>query len=406
MASIVQPARSDEVEWVLNLQRALTVAAGVFLFVVPMPHTVSLRLITLSLLVSASVILVRRRAMPTLPLKLPLILWASLALLSVIWAVNPTYSLNEINNEIVYTFLAFFVFYSQTREQRKWDFWMASLVAVMAATSTVAIASWHAGDGINPRSYVYPGVGSYTTLAITVFPFLILTVLGTKLRTALRGLAGLTALTAIVAAYVTGNRMFWLALIGSIVVFFGLLALRAKDTRGRWQMLFIMLVIGATCAFSFLDIVGGHPGRLADDPRLPLWSMAWDRFLAHPWIGQGFGLRSFHYAYPEIAQVNAVYWHPHNLLLNYVTSTGIFGAATFVLLFAAIFRELWRVYQHPDMTIARIGVAGLAMVTGVLIKNMTDVFFNRENSLMFWSLLGMTLGYAAYRRRSQSTSDG
>jgi hypothetical protein len=37
-------------------------------------------------------------------------------------------------------------------------------------------------------------------------------------------------------------------------------------------------------------------------------------------------------------------------------------------------------------------------VAGVFLKNMTDDFFVRENALLFWALVGMSLGYA--KRRS------
>jgi hypothetical protein len=32
------------------------------------------------------------------------------------------------------------------------------------------------------------------------------------------------------------------------------------------------------------------------------------------------------------------------------------------------------------------------------------VFFLRDNSLVFWSLLGMTLGYAAHRKRARTAA--
>jgi O-antigen ligase len=405
MVSIVGRASSERAAPLGRFELALTIVGGAFLFVVPMPHTVSLRLLALAFLVAASLVLAWRRGMPTLPLKLPWMLWAGLALLSLLWAVNPDYSIGEISNEIVYTFLAFFVFYSQTREPERWNVWIACLIAALFATSVAAISAWHAGDPISERRWVYSGVGAYTTFAVTAFPFLMLTAVEARSKI-LQGVLWLAALTVLVAALVGRNRMFWLALTASMVVFFGLAALRARDARSRSELLLLMLVIVTASVASFREVLAEHGGALADDPRWPLWRMAWDRFLEHPWLGQGFGLRSFYYAYPELTKVNGVYWHPHNLFLSYLTSMGLVGFSALVFLFFAIYRALWQVYQDRDIAIARLGAAGLAMVTGVLIKNMTDVFFLRDNSLVFWSLLGMTLGYAAYRKRAHTAAGG
>lgn len=380
-------------------ERLVLVAGSLFLLVVPMPHTVSLRLITLACLVVASVILVRRDGMPPLPLKSPLLLWAGLALLSVSWAVRPAYSLGEINNEIVYTLLAFFVFYSQTREAAQWNTWNTCLFIVAAVTSAAALGLWYRGDAINATRYVYSGVGSYTTFAVTVFPLLLLALINSRAKWYARSLLWLIVPLVIAGAFATDNRAFWPAFVASMMVFFSLLTWRTNTTRRRIQLLFAMLVLCALGLAAF-DYVVHRKLPLVADVRIDLWSFVWDRVLQRPWTGEGFGLHSFGYAYPEVLGINAVYWHPHNLVLFYATQMGVFGVAVLIVLFGAIVRNLWGLYRHPDKKVMRLGVAGLAMVTAVLFKNMTDVFFYRENSLLFWSLLGMILGYAAYARRT------
>lgn len=380
-------------------ERLVLVAGSLFLLVVPMPHTVTLRLITLACLVVASVILVRRDGMPPLPLKSPLLLWAGLALLSVSWAVRPAYSLGEINNEIVYTLLAFFVFYSQTREAAQWKTWNTCFFIIAAVTSLTALGLWYRGDAVNPARYIYSGVGSYTTFAVTVFPLLLLALINSRVNWYARSLLWLIVPLVIAGAFATDNRAFWPAFSASMLVFFGLLTWRANTTHRRIQLLIAMLVLCAVSLVAF-DYVVHRKLALVADVRFDLWSFVWDRFLEHPWTGQGFGLRSFGYAYPEVLDVNSIYWHPHNLILLYATQMGIFGVAVLVVLFAAIVRELWGLYRDPNKKVMRLGAAGLAMITAVLLKNMTDVFFYRENSLLFWSLLGMILGYAAYARRT------
>lgn len=389
----------DKIRGLVHPQRFVPLAGSLFLLVVPMPHTVSLRLIALAYLVVASVILVRRDGMPPLPLKWPLLFWAGLAVISVSWAVQPAYSLGEINNEIVYTMLAFFVFYGQTRAGAQWKMWNACLFLVAVVTSITALGLWYRGDAINATRYVYSGVGSYTTFAVTVFPLLLLALINSRAKWYARSLLWLIVPLVIAGAFATGNRAFWPAFGASMLVFFGLLTWRANTTHRRIQLLIAMLVLCAVSLVAF-DYVVHRKLPLVADVRFDLWSFVWDRFLEHPWTGQGFGLRSFGYAYPEVLGINSIYWHPHNLILLYATQMGVLGVAALVVLFAAIVRELWGLYVDPDKKIMRLGAAGLAMVTAVLLKNMTDVFFYRENSLLFWSLLGMILGYAAYARRT------
>mgnify|MGYP006866175926 CR=1 FL=1 len=47
---------------------------------------------------------------------------------------------------------------------------------------------------------------------------------------------------------------------------------------------------------------------------------------------------------------------------------------------------------HVGAVLLAVGAAGLALVVGVVAKNMTDDFFVRHNALLFWSLTGAALG--------------
>jgi hypothetical protein len=44
---------------------------------------------------------------------------------------------------------------------------------------------------------------------------------------------------------------------------------------------------------------------------------------------------------------------------------------------------------------AALAIAGLAIVVGYFAKNLTDDFFFRPNSLVFWAIAGMLLGLAS-----------
>src|SRR4051812_24378353 len=88
-------------------QLAFLAITGIFLFILPMPHTMALRLLTLFLAAMLSFYLVRKQGIPRLPLKVPFVLWMALALFSLLFAINPAYSLSEIKTEILYGALAY-----------------------------------------------------------------------------------------------------------------------------------------------------------------------------------------------------------------------------------------------------------------------------------------------------------
>ena len=64
-----------------------------------------------------------------------------------------------------------------------------------------------------------------------------------------------------------------------------------------------------------------------------------------------------------------------------------------LVIFVAIAREFTSLYRSPDETCSMLGAAGLAIVVGIVVKSMTDVHLGRSNSLLFWSLIGIILGY-------------
>src|SRR3954465_5923485 len=79
----------------------LVLAPAVYLFVLPLAHTTGLRSVTFG--ISTLLLLATWRRFPAapIPLKAPFAAWLVLALVSLIWAVRPEYSINEIKNEIL-----------------------------------------------------------------------------------------------------------------------------------------------------------------------------------------------------------------------------------------------------------------------------------------------------------------
>jgi O-antigen ligase len=74
---------------------------------------------------------------------------------------------------------------------------------------------------------------------------------------------------------------------------------------------------------------------------------------------------------------------------------GIPGIIVMVFIFAAVIHQYWRLYQSNHRVAQWLAACGIAMVFGVLTRNMTDDFFHRDLALLFWSLVGASLGYGS-----------
>jgi O-antigen ligase len=375
---------------------------AVFLFILPFPGTVALRLTALAGGLLASAWNWRKEGLPQIPAKAALLLWLACALLSLITAVDPAYSLGEIKNEIAYAIAAYLGFLTLTRTRADAGLLVTALILGSLALAALALWEYAFSDSAywNERGLA-GGSGSYTSYLLALFPVLLWA--GSTLRHRHRWslIAGLIGLQLVVAA-LAGQRAFWL-----VFALQALLALYLLRARG-----FIAIsaprarAIGAVAVvLSALAIVGGTVKRdtidWSQDLRLAIWPAVTARILEHPLTGKGFGREVMKKAYPELlsAKYPAV-WHAHNLFLNYGMSLGIPGMIAILLLFFALLRKFWVLSRADDRVIAMAGICGVLLVMGVVARNLTNDFFQRDLALLFWSIAGMLVGYAQHAQNA------
>jgi O-antigen ligase len=389
-----------------DLEELRYLPLGIFLVSLPFAHTVALRLyMLLFALLIALADTARGKGPAYIPMKLPFALWTAMALASLAWSARPLYSLREIWNEIGYSLVAFLVCYTMVASERAWRLFLGSLVASFVAVSIVGLC-WFAIGFDQVENAPHGGIGHYTTYLVTILPLLMVYALGaTRYRFPANVLGPLLPLLVLVDGYATPNRAFWPAVIVSTVIFALLYAVHARFARFRMKALALaaMIVIIAITAFaSSLQHRANVPARenvveaLADDPRLPLWAHVVTMIEQHPLTGGGFGRGVYGKELNDYFATSEI-WHGHNMFLNYALQLGIGGVLVLVLLLGAVGREFWRLYRADDPAASLIGLAGIAMLTGFIAKNMTDDFFVRQNSLMFWSVVGLSLGYGRWR---------
>lgn len=375
-------------------------APGLFLLVLPITHTVTMRLLMLLItLVMASVAFSRGdRSRP--PCLVMWTLWLGVALFSLTTAVDPGYSAGEIKTEIGYGIIAFFSFYVLTR---RWQHYVALTSVTLAGVwilSSAALFNGLMGNSWQKDSF-YGGVGYFSTYLITLLPMLLLLVYHQHKKKPIltKAVSALTALLFLLAAYLTMNLMFW------ICFFIQLLALLLLVFRGLSRLKLAILLISTVLAVSGLVTVGSQKSRITSftpqgfahmfvsDPRIKHWSIVVEIIGQQPFRGDGFGRNALTKAHPEVLKKMGLR-HSHNIFLDAAVQMGLEGALVLALLFGCLGWHFNRLRREQDRDLNMIGIVGLILLAGVISKSMTDNFFLRHLSLMFWAEVGMLLGLA------------
>ena len=403
-AGIIAPVVKPDT--ILPWVAALLLAASLF------SHTVALRLWLLAAgIVLAAIIVVRRRneirALP--PIWLPFALWALWAGLSIAWSFEPGRSVKEFRNEVFYTGAALWICYvgAQARDAARV---LAGVVACAAlAACAISIGQFFGGLPRYPAS-LYSGPGNHSSALIVLMPCALMVAwYATRVRR--QSWAGSAALTLaavfFASAYTTLNRTIWLAFAVQFVLLSALLMRRGASRSIRMPIVLGVAALGA-CAVMLLSIqverqAAGNATAIENDARLALWPEVMERVGERPLTGYGFGRGLLRRALQEeLGDVDKYLWHAHNLFLEALVQTGVPGLLLLVLLLGATLREAWRLSCDPDDWTAACGVALLAVVAGMLVRNMTDTLLVRQNALLYWGIVGALLGLGGSRWRASS----
>ncbi len=83
--------------------------------------------------------------------------------------------------------------------------------------------------------------------------------------------------------------------------------------------------------------------------------------------------------------------YPHNIVLNFWSTTGLLGLAAFGWLLYAAFRVSWRGWRTGAWPWRAMHFGVLLALVGMVIHGLVDVpYFKNDLSLEFWVLLGVT----------------
>lgn len=391
------------------------VPAGTFLFILPFTHTVALRLLALFTAFGIALWQWWPARTPALPGSLPawrwIAFWALLPLALAVASRDPAYSIGEWKTEVVYGMLALTTFFVMVRSEIRLRQAIGVLLAAFMVLTLWALAAYLQSGMWNEASR-FGGTGTFSTYLVTVMPLL---VVAGALR--LGGRHTGTLLTALVvlglgAGFLTGQRGLWVAIAAQTIGLTCILRMTGL-WRPRVAVFPVVLVLILVLSFAAMQLAstlrfGSVSGQvigvdsktgaiIQKDPRLLNWWEVIERVAQEPVTGHGFGRGMMAKAYPEMKDRPDMFWHAHNLVLDYGIQMGVPGLAAILGLFGALLAHWIRLARSSDALVRAIGIAGVLLVVGVFARNMTNDFFQRDLSLLFWALTGLLAGAAHAR---------
>lgn len=378
-----------------------------YLLVLPIAHTIAIRYIAFySLLLLTLWAVWRYRLRLSFPVAWAWAVYAAIALCSVLYAIDPAYSLSEVKREVVYGIFALVLAASWVRSTEALSRIMGVVVVgnlLMVGYAVFSIVVSGLGQSYLQEGS-FSGVGMFSTYLVTVLPFVAVYALQLKdtHKTIYYLLLAVLALN-VVVLYFSGNR----AGLVSLLVELGLAGYLLRDSiflPAQRRVLIGIIVLAVALSGLLVKQANDRNVLLqselgstaADEPdqRRKIWHVAVGNIRAHPLIGAGFGREVFRLRNPEFFEENSNYWHAHNILLNKGVQMGIPGMLAFLGLIFAVLRAVWvpRTRRQQISPLHAYEIACVVMIVGLLTKNMTDDFFVRDGALLFWVLTGTVLG--------------
>ncbi|MFC1673633.1 O-antigen ligase family protein [Pseudomonadota bacterium] len=139
------------------------------------------------------------------------------------------------------------------------------------------------------------------------------------------------------------------------------------------------------------QLIGGTfaPEWLIDPHRQHIWTFAFERFLEHPWVGNGIDqlnrLPGAKEAVPGLASTAAqVPSHPHNWAMEILGETGLIG---FLPMLAALTFVAWNLVKHYIHTGSHRALAQIALMAGFWFS----ALFNFSIWAVWWQLTFLIL---------------
>jgi O-antigen ligase len=316
------------------------------------------------------------------------------ALVCLVGAIDPAYSLNEIANKMVRQYLLYFVAFSAAYDLSSGARKVRRFFYPIAA-SALLMSSYACYQFYESPVFFYNRVTGFTGAFYRLSVFLVLSmpvvgVLTVVGRRWMKWPAALILAVSFAALFFTFTRSAWIAVTAEALVF--IIIFFRKYRKILLGGIVAIVVVAAIAAYRDPDyrqlIVHG-----SEQPRIQAFHLSARIISEHPLTGIGFGKRVFARYYPEEVEVVQ---HAHNIFLNTAVETGIPGLVLFAALWAVIIKTFAGALKRGLPFEKKIVLSGiLVSVIGFLVLNMFDYMYIGWPGQVCWILVG--LGHALIR---------
>jgi len=398
--------------------RTLCIAFGALLAVLPLAHVTALRNTLVGVVVATALAQFRPAPWRNIPGIVPWLIWLAYAAASIGWSALPDVSFQSFRSDQFYPFAIFLVSFvlMPTLGGR-----LAVVVGGAAGTALclgTMFAAANLGidpDAAAPQSGVLGWLAwkagdvsdSSTYVAFIAVP-LYLIVLTSRHRWRRWGAAAwLVAFAAI--GFLSESRTLVATLFVSFIGF--LTALGILRGTLRWKSVLMIAAIGLIASAVSIEIISRvrlpvpQPtdrsvaiDMIAADSRPAIWAAYFELVQKRPWLGVGLGRsvpsRAYRLENDEVLRRIDLQApsHAHNVLLDLVLQAGVIGLALWLWLHIEILRLAWQRARSGDDREKAWVAAAVALVLSLLMKNSTNDVTVYGNAILFWALLGTTLG--------------
>jgi O-antigen ligase len=405
-----------------KLKDALAIACAVYLVLLQTNLALAVRSVAFGVVAVLALALVLRPdaradaslSPPARALAYAFAAWAAWSALSLAWSRAPAYSAGELKTDVLALGVASGAILLSLRETVVFRRYVATILAAFAVLALASVAM-ALGRGPWNDKLLHHGVGTWSTHVVMVAPLILLLRAPVRAgfgahRVATVAAVALLAL-ALASARATENRMVWPALLASLAVVGIGCALRWprpwREAGGARAIGFVAVAVAIGLAFmdvalrkaeSTLAPPASIERSVAADPRLAIWPVVQARIAERPLIGYGYGKEILG---SELAQAlhDRTLTHAHNVFASVWLQTGLVGLVLFVALLGAAAWRFAGYARSRDDALARVGIAGLAILAGVIVKNLTDDFFVRTNARFLWAVVALLVAFGERRLR-------
>jgi tetratricopeptide (TPR) repeat protein len=372
---------------------------------------------------------IRRRSGRPAPLAVPLTIFLIAYLITALTSIDPRRSLDEVWVTAMYGFVFWLTAQLAASGWPRELFVKALLTAgaLLAGLAWYIFLNWYSRWlSVAPGVWL-PEIAFRLPLANGTATFIYLLTLSAIARFVFtsaripRILLAVWIVSALGLLYLTASRGGWLAtafgLLTIVLVSIrdrgGVGYLRAlwEKARQRWQLSFIMIVLGLVA----LAVAGRLASRQIINPekttagnaRTEYWVPAWDVFLQNPIVGQGpltFGSAYLRY---NSTPPHGFFAHAHSLYFNLLSETGLIGFVAFGVLAAATFVALWRSANQFGGQDRAVAVGALACAVAWAVHSFVDtVHVEPMNAVLLAVLLGSALaGHETLSRPNEQSTE-